>query len=313
MPKPAPTPALTPAATQAADHAKLDKTFALPATPELVFEALTDAAALRVWFAEHASVERRVGGLYAFHGIHTPGNPGPGAQRLTRYEPARLLAFSWLWDRFNSEVTLTLNDGDRPGTTTLRVVHEGRGLIYDTCEYTEFALLDFWRLSIGNLRAYLTTGKAALRPRFENRGEELRFAIEINAPASIVYAALTDPAKMDRWISTAAKVALESGGTYTYGWAFGNPPEHCGPTRLLQLVPGKLLEHDWHHQAEPITRVRWQIEELGPERCRVTLTHQRPPEDDTTRKGYIGGWGAFMHMLKWFNEDPEGGDLRPHA
>lgn len=298
------------AATKPADSVRLEKTFTLRATPELVFEALTDAAALRVWFAEHAHVERRVGGAFEFHGVHTPGTPSN--QRLIAYEPARRLAFTWTWDSFVGAVTITLTPGASSGTTTLRIVHEGRGKIYDACEFTEYALLDFWRLSIGNLREYLKTGKAALRPRFENKGEQVRLSIEINAPAATVFAALTDPKQMDQWISTAARVVPQRGGEYTYGWAFGNPPEHCGPRTLLAIVPGRVIEHDWSHQSEPVTRVRWEIEELGPERCRVTLTHVRPAESDTTRLGYIGGWGAFLQMLKWYGEDPTTGDLRGH-
>lgn len=291
---------------------RLDKSFTLSATPEIAFDALTDAAALRVWFAEHVNVERRVGGSFAFHGIHTPSGSSPGSQRITRYEPGRLLAFTWKWDRFDGEVAISLAQGPRPGTTTLRVVHEGWGVLQESMEYTEFALLDFWRLSIGNLREYLKNGKAALRPRFENKGEQVRLSIEINAPAATVFAALTDPKQMDQWISTAARVVPQQGGEYTYGWAFGNPPEHCGPRTLLAIVPGRVIEHDWSHQSEPVTRVRWEIEEFGPERCRVTLTHVRPAESDTTRLGYIGGWGAFLQMLKWYGEDPTTGDLRGH-
>lgn len=300
-----------PQSTNAVKPVRFERTFALRATPELVFEALTDSAALRVWFAEHAHVERRVGGAYSFHGVHTPGT-APQNQRLTAYEPGRRLAFTWTWDSFVGVVTLTLSPGNAAGTTALRVEHEGRGAIYESNEYTEFALLDFWRLSVGNLRQYLKTGQAALRPRFENKGERVELSIEIDAPAETVFAALTDPVKMDQWISTAARVVPEPGGTYTFGWAFGEPPELCGPRTLLAITPGRVVEHDWSHKNEPNTRVRWEIEPLGPERCRVTLTHLRPAEDDRTRRGYVGGWGAFLQMLKWWTEDPTSGDLRGH-
>lgn len=45
----------------------------LPAQPETVYAALTDAAALRVWLAEHAEVE--LPDRYEFWGRHTPTAP----------------------------------------------------------------------------------------------------------------------------------------------------------------------------------------------------------------------------------------------
>ena len=43
---------------------------AVPAPPKVVYEALTDPAALRVWLAEHAEVD--LPGKYEFWGRFTP-------------------------------------------------------------------------------------------------------------------------------------------------------------------------------------------------------------------------------------------------
>ncbi len=290
-------------------EAKLDKSFVVAAAQDRVFEALTHSAHLRAWFAEHAEVEPRVGGRFAFWGVLTPWTPREAAtQRVTIFEPGEKLAFTWNWRACESDVALTLEPNARG--TTLRVLHTGRGAVLETRENTEFAMLDFWRFAVGNLRSYLKTGRAALRPRFENQGVEVSMSIDIDAPASVVYAALTDPKQMDKWISTAATVDAKPGGTYNYGWNFGDPPAHCGPRKILAIEPGRVIEHDWDHAKEPTTRVRWEIAEIGPGKTRVKLTHRRPAEDDSTRGGYLAGWSAFLLMLKQYGEEPHATDLR---
>ncbi|MBX3387876.1 MAG: SRPBCC domain-containing protein [Phycisphaeraceae bacterium] len=294
---------------QATQNARFKKSFAISDSPERVFRALTAPDELRSWFAEHAEVEPKAGGVYGFWGTLTPWTPRECAtQRIIRIDPPRLLSYSWRWRELDSTVIITLDGSSKH--TNLRIVQEGTGKVLDSRENTEFAMLDFWRLSIGNLRSFLKNGKAALRPNFENKGDRVALSIEIEAPAAAVFRALTDPAQMDKWISTKAAVEPRAGGTYNYGWKFGDPPAHCGPHRFLAIEPGKMIEHDWDHAKEPTSRVRWEISEIGPGRSRVTLTHLRPAEDDSTRGGYIAGWGAFMHMLKQFGENPEATDLR---
>jgi len=289
--------------------ARLEKIFRIAAPADRVFRALTNPDELRHWFAEHAEVQLRPGGSYAFWGVLSPWTPRERAtQKIIEVQPDRLLSYSWHWRELDGTVTLTLNSSG--SATSLHILHQGTGSILDTCENTEFAMLDFWRLSIGNLRSYLKTGKAALRPSFENKGERVAMSIEIDAPPAAVYRALTDPGQMDKWISTAATVEPRAGGTYNYGWKFGDPPAHCGPRRILAIEPGRIIEHDWDHAKEPTTRVRWELTEIAPGRTRVDLTHIRPAEDDSTRGGYLAGWSAFLHMLKQFGEDPHAPDLR---
>ena len=47
----------------------------VPAPPKVVYEALTDPAALRVWLAEHADVD--LPGTYEFWGRFTPDGAEP--------------------------------------------------------------------------------------------------------------------------------------------------------------------------------------------------------------------------------------------
>ncbi|MCG8590331.1 MAG: SRPBCC domain-containing protein [Proteobacteria bacterium] len=46
---------------------------------------------------------------------------------------------------------------------------------------------------------------------------------------------------------------------YSYGWRLGDPPVAVGPARILELVPDRLLVHDWCWPDEPSSRVRWEL------------------------------------------------------
>ena len=63
----------------------------VPAPPKVVYEALTDPAALRVWLAEHADVD--LPGTYEFWGRFTPDGAAAAPARAARgraHHPVRL-------------------------------------------------------------------------------------------------------------------------------------------------------------------------------------------------------------------------------
>ena len=63
----------------------------VPAPPKVVYEALTDPAALRVWLAEHAEVD--LPGKYEFWGRYTPDGDAAAPARAARgraHHPVRL-------------------------------------------------------------------------------------------------------------------------------------------------------------------------------------------------------------------------------
>src|SRR5262245_57303262 len=97
-----------------------DKTYTMPASREKVFAALTDAAALRIWFAQHAQVQGRVGGAYRFWGRHTfwqfAETEADG--RILKLDTPGLLEYAWTWHGAPSVVTMTLEV--TAGATSLR-------------------------------------------------------------------------------------------------------------------------------------------------------------------------------------------------
>src|SRR5258708_4229845 len=88
-------------------------TCSLPAAPARAFAALTQPEQLLKWFAEHAEVEPRPGGAYRFWGKYTYGTPkkDQATQALVKFEPDRLLAYSWIFAGTASEVRLELSPG----------------------------------------------------------------------------------------------------------------------------------------------------------------------------------------------------------
>jgi uncharacterized protein YndB with AHSA1/START domain len=72
---------------------ELNSTFALPAAPARVFQALIDERDLRAWFAEKVKVEAKPGGAYQFWGKATLGAPqeSDASQVLTAFEPGKRL------------------------------------------------------------------------------------------------------------------------------------------------------------------------------------------------------------------------------
>jgi len=82
---------------------------AMPAPPEVVYAALTDAAALRVWLAEHAEVA--LPDRYEFWGRYTPDGAEPHQRVLHVSE--RALRFAWTVDGVETTVELTLTEAER--------------------------------------------------------------------------------------------------------------------------------------------------------------------------------------------------------
>lgn len=280
----------------------LEASYAMPARRERVFAALTDAAQLREWFAEHARVEPREGGAYRFWGRHTAwiAREEQSDGRITAIDPGRGLTYVFTWRDTRCEVALRLED-DGPSASRLHVrmfAPEPRLGLAEECGWY---LLDFWRYSSGNLRSYLATGAAALRPDFPGKAEGVNLSIFVAAPPERVFAALTDPAKMDRWLSAQARVEPRSGGAYSFGWTLKDSrgvETPCGPQRLIELVPNRLIVHDWSHRDEPQTVVRWELTPEG-SGTRVRLTHNVSPSEPL-RGGYVGGWTSYLVELAAF-------------
>src|SRR5262245_46607995 len=163
-------------------------TEALTATPERVFQALTDEAELTRWFAEHAEVELQPGGEFRFWGKHTYCAPtrAQSSQKVLRVEAPRVLAFSWPLEGQASEVTLELApDPANPGSTVLTGKHHFAQApqVARAVDLVD----DLWRMSFANLRAHLEGGSGVCLTDFSDPPSRLKQMILINAPRHAVF------------------------------------------------------------------------------------------------------------------------------
>ncbi len=251
------------------------------APPAAVYAAITEQAALQTWLAERAEV-RLADGVFGFWGRFTPEGERD-KQRLLTFEPDCRLSFCWNLQDALTQVDVEL---ERAGSgTALTLRHAGVPERPDGVA----AVNDFWKLSLANLASY-AEGRA-LAPKCDftaRRPGEVRATVEIAAPAAEVFASLTEPDLLDRWIAEKAEVDPEVGGRMDFGWG-------AGPVKILELDPDKALAYSWHYDNEPETVVRWELDGSGG-RTNLTIVHSgfgdRPTDD------YQLGWQAFLVTLK---------------
>jgi uncharacterized protein YndB with AHSA1/START domain len=278
----------------------------LPAPPDRVFTALTQASELQRWFAEHAAVDLRPGGRFQFWGKHTYGAPPTADERqqVTRLEANRVLGFRWPFEGLESEVVLTLSPAAEINATQLLVEHH-----FDPASRSADidAVDDLWRLTAGNLAAHLRGGDGIVLVDYTDASPEIRTSIVIDAPPDRVFRALIDPAALNTWIASAAEVEPHVGGRYSFGWTYQHGGRNVtgGPTRILELVPNERLVTDWPDwrgdPQKPPTRVAWLIEPFG-SKTRVTVVHGEFPRT-VDISDYPFGWRGFLNQLKTVVEE----------
>jgi uncharacterized protein YndB with AHSA1/START domain len=264
---------------------------AVGAPPATVYAALTSSVALQRWLAEYAEVALD-DGVFEFWGRFTPDGER-GRQRLLSAQPGRGLSFSWLVDGAETEVALAVEPSpSEPDGSVVTLTHSGvPPRAADDCYWVR----DLLMLSLANLASYCEGRQVAPRcdfaapPKTEARGR-----VEIDVPPGQVFAALIEPAELNRWIATDATVEPEVGGRYDFGW------DH-GPVKILELDPGRTLAYSWRHSWDDgdgpdSTVVRWELE--GSQgRTYLTIVHSGFG-DDRRPDGYQLGWQEFLVSLK---------------
>lgn len=280
--------------------------FTLPAAPSRVFTALTTAAELERWFAEHVEVDARAGGVFKSWGRFTYGAPSKQAGGpITAYERDRVLAFEWTFDGVPSRVSWTLDrDAADAEKTKLLLTHafERPSGIGDEQELVD----DLWRLIMGNLDAHLRGSSGIVRPDFSTPDAEVRLSIVIDAPREKVFRALTDPDVVAKWFSLPSSkwpvIEPRVDGIYDLGWTYDMNGKQvtAGTTRVLDIVENERLVTDWldwrGDPSRPRQRLVWQLETVGG-KTKVTLVHdgfERPAD----MGDYPFGWLYFLEGLK---------------
>lgn len=173
---------------------------------------------------------------------------------------------------------------------------------------------DFWRLALGNLAAHLRSGVDVALPRLDAEGgaaRPIRLALAIEAPPSAVWSALTEPARLERWIASQAALEPRAGGAISYGWTYqvGGRDVRGGPRRILDWQPERALAYDWPDwRGDPALRdqrVAWTLA-ARPGGTRVELVHDGF-EREVDWSDFVQGWWEFLRALRNEVEQPARG------
>jgi len=140
--------------------------------------------------------------------------------------------------------------------------------------------------------------------------------IEIDAPPTRVFEALTDKSQLEVWFSDPScpihrwEMDARLGGKYRYKTEKGtavvnNVSEFECHGEILEYDPPRVLVYtwfgNWHDDVARRTVVRW---ELTPKAggTHVKVTHSGLAPLPIARKDYTGGWPGVLEMLKRFME-----------
>lgn len=271
----------------------------IPAPPADVFHALTDPVALADWFAEHVDVsiaDRRFG----FWGRHTPDGAKPGTQRLLAVEPDQLLRFEWTVEGKPTTVEIRLE----PNGPDATVVSFGQSGLPDWAEVqagtgSPKGLHTFWPRVASNLVDYVE-GRAPLsRGDYRtDRDPEIRLEVTLEAEPAEVFAALTEPERLNQWIGGDAAVEPYVGGRYSFAPFDDND---ANPWRILELEPNTSFAHTAGFGGTQNV-VRWELEGSAG-RTHLTLvqsgfTEQQRPDAASQEAGWISALVELRRLVE---------------
>ena len=264
-----------------------------------VFRALTTKAALEAWLADNADVDLAAGRFLCW-GKATPDNPAAhdDHMQLLDYKPDRLIKFAWSIGGNTGTATIGLH-GTSASETVLSLIH--RRAPGDQPE--SFALEDYWFLHLENLRRFLDGKSCEARIDFSTAMTgNICHVLDSTATKERLYAVLTEPRWMQRWIASRARVDLRVGGVYDLGWGVDG-------IKVVDFAQNQGLSISWQEADEEPTLASWQLEDCAG-MTRITFEHSGFNLDYANN----GIWVGWLNFLNWIRSVAEyGADWHPPA
>jgi uncharacterized protein YndB with AHSA1/START domain len=253
-----------------------------------VRRALTDAAALRVWLAEHAETD--LPDRYEFWGRYTPDGAAPHQRVL--HADDRTIRLEWTVN--GTATTAELAIEPETDTSTLISVSQSHVDWREAVQEIGLAVLStFWSLAIANLVAYLEGRE--LPPRCDYSTREMDAHIDIAATPARVWEALMDPDIFQRWFGARMEVEPHVGGRWAMG-GFDSGAEHA---KIVELTPERRVTMEFHDMVST-----WELEGAA---GKTRLTFVQSGFDEPPYAGWAG-WLGGVAELRRFLEMP---DWRP--
>lgn len=255
-----------------------------------VHHALTDAATMRLWLAEHAEVE--LPDRYEFWGRHTPEGDAPH-QRLLHVDD-HTVRFSWLLDGVDTTVEFGLEE-ESPETTIVSVSQTHFDFQEALSGTTIRGVIQtYWCLMLANLAEHLE-GRP-LTPKADFTSSDLRAEVLIAASAEKVFDSLIDSESVTRWFGFPIEIEPYVGGRFAMGGLANNDQ----PAKIVELEPGRRLSVDWGG----VGIGTWELAESGG-KTRLTIVHSgfdRPP---------YASWSGILSGLSELRRFHEVADWSP--
>jgi uncharacterized protein YndB with AHSA1/START domain len=261
----------------------------LPAAPKVVYDALTDPAALRVWLAEHAEVD--LPDRYEFWGRFTPDGSGPH-QRVLHVDD-RTLRFAWTIDGVETTAQFELaEDGDGTLVTLSQSdLPSFEDVVADKAG-ARGALQTFWSLAIANLADHLA-GRD-LTPKCDYTSTDLRASVLIDAEPGAVFDSMTQADQFMRWFGANVDIEPWVGGRFAMGGFELDP----GGATFVEFEPGRKATLRFADGAVN----SWELEGSDGKTRLTTMQSGFDP----TNPPYPGwaGWLGGLAALRRFHELP---------
>lgn len=250
-----------------------------------VRRALTDAAALRVWLADHAEVE--LPHRYEFWGPHTPEGDAPHQRPL--YVDDHTLRLSWLLDGEETTVEIGLEE-ENAGSTILRL-SQSHFDFQDAMTGASIrgVLQTFWALSIANLVDYVEGRELTAKCDFTSA--RMREEVLIDATPDVVYDSLINAEKFSRWFGFKVEIEPYVGGRFAMGGFDADP----SPAKILELEPGRKAS-----MAFGDVVAGWELAGSGG-KTRLTFVQSGFDDDQPPYASWMG-WLSGVAELRRFHE-----------
>jgi uncharacterized protein YndB with AHSA1/START domain len=137
---------------------------------------------------------------------------------------------------------------------------------------------------------------------------EIKKTIVIDAPADIVFKAITDPAELTNWFPDHAILEPRVGGKIRLSFYKEKSTElerdHLQEGTIKEFIPGKKVSYTWQFKDTPElteTIVTWELEEIGDKKTRVVLNHSGFTGKEIGKLSsaeFDNGWTYFLDRLE---------------
>ena len=128
---------------------------------------------------------------------------------------------------------------------------------------------------------------------------EITKSILIDAPASVIFKALTDEKELVQWMPRRARMDARVGGEYEFNFhRTSDHSETVAKGKIVELVPNRRLVYTFASSMAGLgpqpSLLTWTLEEGSGGKTLVTLVHSGIPEKSFN---LFLGWGFYLDQL----------------